>query len=94
VYYSFRPAIQFSGPMDINDPKSPDESGTIKPVIGNFNMTSEIGAKFRVGFFTLNPFYHFGNLKLKSGIYNSNDEKVSDAQCSYKFSYLGIRIGL
>jgi hypothetical protein len=94
LYYSFRPGIQFSGPMDINDPKSPDESGTIKPVIGNFNMTSEVGAKFRVGFFTLNPFYHFGNLKLKSGIYNSNDEKVSDAQCSYKFSYLGIRIGL
>ncbi len=95
VYYSFRPGVQFAvGPIEFNDPKSSDESGTIKPVIGNFNMSSEIGAKFRIGFFNINPFYHFANLKLKSGIYDTQDNKISDAACSYKFSYLGIRIGL
>lgn len=96
VYYSFRPAIQFNaGILDFADEASPGEAGYIKPVFGNFNMTSEIGAKFRIGFFSLNPFYHFGNMKLKSGIYDAGtDEKVSDALCSYKFSYVGIRIGL
>ncbi len=95
VYYSFRPGIQFSvGELDFSDQKSPDDAGYIKPVIGNFNMSSEIGAKFRIGFFNINPFYHFGNMKLKSTIYNSSGDKESDALCSYKFSYLGIRIGL
>jgi hypothetical protein len=96
VYYSFRPAVQFNaGILDFADKASPDEAGYIKPVFGNFNMTSEIGAKFRIGFFTLNPFYHFGNMKLKSGIYDAGtDEKVSDALCSYKFTYVGVRIGL
>ncbi|HRI22992.1 MAG TPA: hypothetical protein PLA68_18665, partial [Panacibacter sp.] len=98
VYYSARPGVQFViNKLEYNAGQGGSEQGGyyLKPAL-NYNLSNEVGAKIRFGKFMINPFYHFGKFTWKSEITtnNSDTKKLNEIETGYKFSYLGIRIGI
>ena len=98
LYYSVRPGIQLlPAKYGYN---GTDTSGNpalfiINPVIGNFNLSNEIGIKIR--FFKslfINPFYHFGKFNWQNDIQNQNNNQTIRSKASYPYTFIGIRIGI
>lgn len=95
VYYSARPGVQ----LLLNKLSFTDTTGTFGgeyslKSVPNYNFSNEVGAKLRLGKFTINPFYHFGKFTFKNDLYNYQDSKVGTLETNYKFSYFGVRLSI
>jgi hypothetical protein len=97
IYYSARPGVQFIlGDHYFSLPKgSGKEEYSLEPDMLNYNLSNEVGLKFRF-FKTLyiNPYVHFGKYTWKHEIKNLYETAGGKTvKANYPFTFLGFRLG-
>jgi hypothetical protein len=96
VYYSVRPGIQFLlGEKYFSEFKGVNnEEYQVKPEMINYNLSNEVGIKFRF-FKTLfiNPYVHFGKFNWRNQIIDMESEGKKTLKANYPFTFLGVRLG-
>lgn len=94
AYYNARPGVQFLWTRPYYESGGTNGNGSfeIEPKLTNFNLSHEVGMKFRFwGRVFLNPFYHFGYYTWTNKITTNTGEV--EGTTNYKFGFAGLRLG-